>query len=73
MQHLQLLKLPDGTVKALVDGKARGRIVRFLKNSDFFQVAVEIIDEPEILETESAALNRGFRNNNYRLALEDPQ
>ena len=32
---LQLLRLPDGTVKALVEGKTRARINRFVHNEDF--------------------------------------
>jgi ATP-dependent Lon protease len=38
---LQLLRLPDGTVKALVEGKQRGRIEKFLPGRDFFMVKVE--------------------------------
>ncbi|MFN3645045.1 MAG: endopeptidase La [Gemmobacter sp.] len=34
---LQLLKLPDGTVKVLVEGRARVRITRFLPNDSFFE------------------------------------
>ena len=34
---LQLLKLPDGTVKVLVEGKARVRIVQFLHNDNYFE------------------------------------
>jgi ATP-dependent Lon protease len=43
---LQLLRLPDGTIKALVEGKQRGRIVSFLPGHDYFTVEVE-----EFLET----------------------
>jgi len=51
---LQLLRLPDGTVKALVEGKVRGRIRQFLDNEEYFQVEAEILDDgcetgPEIL------------------------
>ncbi len=53
---LQLLKLPDGTVKALVEGKARGRIVGFLPNREFFQAEIEILREPEISPAETSAL-----------------
>ena len=57
---LQLLRLPDGTVKALVEGKFRGRILNFLQNEDFFQVELEQIDEPEVVEAENAALGRAI-------------
>lgn len=35
---MQLLRLPDGTIKALVEGKRRGRIIRHLPNPDYFVV-----------------------------------
>ena len=55
---LQLLRLPDGTVKALVEGVSRARIVSYLKNEDFFQVELESVVEPEISVAESVALSR---------------
>ena len=42
---LQLLKLPDGTVKVLVEGTHRARVSQFTKNPDFFQAFAEPIDE----------------------------
>ena len=42
---LQLLRLPDGTIKALVEGKQRGRIVSFLPGHDYFTVEVEEFHE----------------------------
>ncbi|MCW0183029.1 MAG: endopeptidase La [Zavarzinia sp.] len=43
---LQLLKLPDGTVKVLVEGGSRARIVDFVENEAFFQArAVSVPDE----------------------------
>ncbi|MDP2737775.1 MAG: LON peptidase substrate-binding domain-containing protein, partial [Pseudorhodobacter sp.] len=42
---LQLLKLPDGTVKVLVEGKQRVRITEFLPNDKFFEAAVEPLTE----------------------------
>jgi len=52
---VQLLRLPDGTVKVLVEGKRRGRILRYLPREDFFQVEYELMDErtDESLETEA--------------------
>ena len=55
---LQLLKLPDGTVKALVEGKSRGRIKRFIQNNDFFSVDVDLVVETEISVAEGVALSR---------------
>ncbi len=42
---LQMLKLPDGTVKVLVEGGRRASIVRFTDNPDFFQAFGDVIDE----------------------------
>lgn len=57
---LQLLKLPDGTVKALVEGKQRAKINEFIKRDDFFQVVAEPVEEIPLAETESTALNRAI-------------
>lgn len=57
---LQLLRLPDGTVKALVEGRLRARIVRFIQSEDFFQVAVEPMAEPSISVAEGTALKRAI-------------
>ena len=40
---LQLLKLPDGTVKVLVEGRDRARIDQFIENEEFFEATAEII------------------------------
>ncbi|MEM1101866.1 MAG: LON peptidase substrate-binding domain-containing protein, partial [Pseudomonadota bacterium] len=42
---LQLLKLPDGTVKVLVEGKARVRIDSYLENEDYFEASAEYLTE----------------------------
>ena len=42
---LQLLKLPDGTVKVLVEGGHRARVTRFTENADFFQAFAEPVEE----------------------------
>ena len=42
---LQLLKLPDGTVKVLVEGKARVRITEFVENPSFFEASAEKLHE----------------------------
>lgn len=57
---LQLLRLPDGTIKALVEGKSRARIQRFVPQEDFFQVEVEPIPEDFETDAESVALGRAI-------------
>ena len=57
---LQLLRLPDGTVKALVEGKTRARIVRFIHHEDFFQVELEKLAAPELPLAEAEALMRSI-------------
>ena len=42
---LQLLKLPDGTVKVLVEGKARVQITEFVTNPSFFEASAELLTE----------------------------
>src|SRR3712207_1358697 len=42
---LQLLKLPDGTVKVLVEGNARARVRSFVDNPRFFQVSAEVLPD----------------------------
>ncbi len=45
---LQLLKLPDGTVRVLVEGQARAEVVKFEDNEDFFEAQAKTI--PDELE-----------------------
>ena len=55
---LQLLKLPDGTVKVLVEGRGRARIVGFQPNDDYFEAEIEEIEEPDVESETVAALCR---------------
>ena len=55
---LQLLRLPDGTVKVLVEGVARARIIDYLENNDYFQVAAEAIPEDAGSTEETEAMFR---------------
>ncbi len=55
---LQLLKLPDGTVKVLVEGARRARISRFAENEAFFQAYADPIVEKAGEPQETAALAR---------------
>ena len=54
---LQLLKLPDGTVKVLVEGQARVRITGYIENPDYFEARAEYLDEtPGDVDTTTALL-----------------
>ena len=55
---LQLLKLPDGTVKVLVEGRHRARIQRFADNEQFFQAFADAIGERAGAQQETEALAR---------------
>jgi ATP-dependent Lon protease len=55
---LQLLKLPDGTVKVLVEGNARAEIKSFIDNPRFFQVHAEVLPESDSDPREVEALAR---------------
>lgn len=55
---LQLLKLPDGTVKVLVEGGDRARINRYTSTVAFFEAEAEVIAEQEGDEQEVEALSR---------------
>ena len=55
---LQLLKLPDGTVKVLVEGGRRARVVRFTDNADFFEAIAEDMSDKPLDPKEIEALSR---------------
>lgn len=57
---LQELKLPDGTAKALVEGKQRFRIVEYLQTDPFYKVRVALIDENPEADVETQALMRAL-------------
>jgi ATP-dependent Lon protease len=60
---LRMLKLPDGRLKILVQGKAKAQVLHYLKERPFFQVALEVAPERTILEIspEAEALMRNAR------------
>lgn len=59
---IQLLRLPDGTVKVLVEGKRRARIKGFVPNDGFFVVNCEVIEEEVENPTEASALVRSVKS-----------
>ncbi|HEX4804029.1 MAG TPA: LON peptidase substrate-binding domain-containing protein, partial [Myxococcaceae bacterium] len=59
---IQLLPLPDGTVKVLVEGMRRARVRRFLPNDPFFMVEVEDVSEVVEKTVELEALIRSVHS-----------
>ena len=59
---LQLLKLPDGTVKVLVEGLRRAKIDQYLQTVDYFEAEATTLPEPEEDETELEALARSAQS-----------
>ncbi|MEZ5689501.1 MAG: endopeptidase La [Caenibius sp.] len=57
-QVLQLLKLPDGTVRVLVEGKQRARIEAMREERDFTVAQVELVDPVEVEGAEVSAMMR---------------
>jgi len=57
---LQILKLTDGTMKVLVEGMQRGRIIGFEENSDYYEVEVARIEENVQVTPELKALMRSI-------------
>ena len=55
---LQLLKLPDGTVKVLVEGGTRARVLNYTENPEFFEAEAEQLPEDAEGEHELEALAR---------------
>lgn len=55
---LQLLRLPDGTVKVLLEGEKRIKVSKWLKNESFFEAEVEIYEEKLGSSQETKALVR---------------
>ncbi len=58
---LQLLKLPDGTVKVLVEGRARARLVQLHDRAEYFEAEVEVIPEAELVGADVEALMRAVQ------------
>ncbi|MCR4509966.1 endopeptidase La [Pseudomonas sp. 32.2.56] len=57
---LQLLKLPDGTVKVLVEGEQRGEIERFIEVDGHCRAEVQLIDEVDAAEREAEVFTRSL-------------
>ena len=59
---LQLLKLPDGTVKVLVEGEQRAEVTRFVETGETFSAEIRRLANEELNDKEGEALMRSVLN-----------
>lgn len=59
---IQLLRLPDGTVKVLIEGKRRVQVDKFLEEEAFYKVQVTYLEEEVTDDLEAQALIRSVKN-----------
>src|ERR1700757_3067992 len=59
---LQLLKLPDGTVKVLVEGAARAQVKQYTDREDYFEAEAEVVADSSGDQVEAEALARSVVN-----------
>src|SRR6201981_2406651 len=59
---LQLLKLPDGTVKVLVEGAARAQVKKYTDREDYFEAEAEVVADSSGDQVEAEALARSVVN-----------
>jgi ATP-dependent Lon protease len=59
---LQLLKLPDGTVKVLVEGERRAVLQKYLETDDYFSAQVALLEAMPLTDKEGEALTRSVLN-----------
>lgn len=66
---VKMLKLPDGRVKILVQGVAKGRIVSYLSSANYFMVQIDKIQEPAVegVTIEIEALMRTVKENSEKI------
>jgi len=64
---LQLLKLPDGTVKVLVEGAQRGKVLKYTDRSDYYEASAVVLDDVlgERVEVEALARSVVTEFENY--------
>lgn len=54
----QMLKLPNGTIRVLVEGISRGRIEKFIENNEYYEVEVQVLEPDTQKDAEVEALER---------------
>ncbi|MGD9823214.1 endopeptidase La [Desulfobacter sp.] len=65
----KMIKMPDGRIKALVQGISKAKLIEFVQKRSFFKVRVETVSdiEPDSLDIEIEALMRNVKENSEKL------
>lgn len=58
----QMLKLPNGTIRVLVEGLERAEIIQYLENDEYYEVMAKELPEPDVTHLEIDALMRTVLN-----------
>jgi len=66
---LRMLKLPDGRMKALVQGLGRARIIRYVRKKSYYRVKIELLEEEptKAADLEIEALMRNVRESSEKI------
>jgi ATP-dependent Lon protease len=66
---LRMLKLPDGRMKALVQGLGRARIIRYVRKKSYYRVKIELLEEEptKAADLETEALMRNVRESSEKI------
>ena len=66
---LRMLKLPDGRVKALVQGIAKAKVMKYLRKRSLYRVKIDLVeeDEVEIEDVETEAMMRNIRDHSEKI------
>jgi ATP-dependent Lon protease len=66
---LRILRLPDGRLKALVQGIGKGKILKYLRKRSFYRVKIEVVSEdtPSEMNLETEALMRNVREQSEKI------
>jgi ATP-dependent Lon protease len=65
----KMIKMPDGRIKALVQGIAKARLLEYVQKRPFFKVDIELLTdvEPDDLDIEIEAMMRNVKENSEKL------
>jgi len=66
---LRMLKLPDGRVKALVQGIAKAKVLKYLRKRSLYRVKIDLVEENvvEIEDVETEAMMRNIRDHSEKI------